>query len=271
MTSGDQTPAARRRPVRDGKPGRGNGPGGNGGVAGLGPLMDLVTPMALRVAVTLRLRRSRATRTGCGPRRPGRPGRRRPGRVGPAAAPPGAATVCSPSRGRARSRSTGPPPCCAGTTRPRCGGGWTWTVRRPDGSGLHRPGAHGADRAAGLAERCSAQPFWAYLDANPAAERLLRRDHGGGRRSAAAADGYDWSALTAGGRHRRRYRALSPSCCGATAAARHADRPAGHRGPRAGSTWPGAAWRTGARSVGQSFFDPLPAGADAYLLNRVHP
>ena len=55
MTSGDQTPAGRQRLARDGRHGRGNGPGGAGGVAGAGTADGLGDPMALRVAVTLRL------------------------------------------------------------------------------------------------------------------------------------------------------------------------------------------------------------------------
>ncbi len=130
----------------------------------LGPLMDLVTPMALRVAATLRLADfmpDDGTGDGAVPRRPGRTRRSGPGGAGPHAAPPGLSTGYSPSRVRDSSRPTSPATLLR-TGQPRCGVAGSGWFRRPDGPGFYRPGPHRAyRRAAGSRSSASRSgPTW---------------------------------------------------------------------------------------------------------------
>ena len=238
MTAGDQTRA---------------GDGGRSGTAGtdagtsqavmaawqaLGPLMDLATPMALRVAATLRLAdfmpddgTGEGAVLGDLAERPG------PTRTPwPACCATWWRTGCSPSRVRGSSRPTRPPRCCA----PAAGALWldldgfggqmdlaftglAHTVRTGE------PGLGAGLRPAVLGLPGRQPAISASFDATMAV------DAG----SAAVADGYDWTTVRhvadiGGGTGTliaevlRRNRELG-----------HAGRPAGHRGP--GPAVPGRA------------------------------
>jgi ubiquinone/menaquinone biosynthesis C-methylase UbiE len=113
------------------------------------------------------------------------------------------------------------------------------------------------------------QPFWAYLDANPAIsasfDAVMAVDAG----NAAVADGYDWSTVQhvadiGGGTGTLIAEVLrrNPHLRGTLADLPETAARARQRLARLGLDGR-------CEVVGQSFFDPLPAGADAYLLSRV--
>ena len=114
------------------------------------------------------------------------------------------------------------------------------------------------------------QPFWPYLDANPAIsasfDSIMAADAG---YRAALADGYDWTGIrhvidVGGGTGRlladvlRRNTQLRGTLV---------DLP--QTVARGREYLAELGLDTRCDVAGQSFFDPLPAGADAYLLNRV--
>ena len=118
-------------------------------------------------------------------------------------------------------------------------------------------------------EQVFGQPFWAYLDANPAISASFDATMAVDAGSAAVADGYDWTTVghvadIGGGtgtliaavlqRHPRLRGTL-------------ADLP--ETAARARQYLAGLNLDGRCEVVGQSFFDPLPAGADVYLLSRV--
>jgi len=269
MTSDDQTRA---------------GDGGRSGTAGtdagtgqavmaawqaLGPLMDLVTPMALRVAATLRL------------------------------------ADFMPDDGAGKGAVLGDLAECAGAdpdalarmlrhlvqhgvfTEPRPGQfavNQTAALLRtghPAALWLDLEGFGGRMDLAftGLAhtvrtgepawEQVFGQPFWAYLDANPAIsasfDAIMAVDDG----NAAVAGGYDWTTVRhvadiGGGTGTLIAEVLwrNPRLRGTLV-----DLP--ETAARARQYLAGLGLDDRCEVVGQSFFDPLPAGADAYLLSRV--
>src|SRR6266540_14491 len=260
MTSDDQTRA---------------GDGGRSGTAGtdagtgqavmaawqaLGPLMDLVTPMALRVAATLRL------------------------------------ADFMPDDGTGEGAVLGDLAECAGAdpdalarmlrhlvqhgvfTEPRPG---QFAVNQTAALLLDLEGFGGRMDLAftGLAhtvrtgepawEQVFGQPFWAYLDANPAIsasfDAIMAVDDG----NAAVAGGYDWTTVRhvadiGGGTGTLIAEVLrrNPRLRGTLV-----DLP--ETAARARQYLAGLGLDDRCEVVGQSFFDPLPAGADAYLLSRV--
>ena len=118
-------------------------------------------------------------------------------------------------------------------------------------------------------EQVFGQPFWDYLDANPAIgasfDATMALDGG----NAAVAAGYDWTAV--------RHVADIGGGTG-TLVAQVLQRNPRLRGtlvelPETANRARQYLARLGldgrCEIAGQSFFDPLPAGADAYLLNRV--
>jgi hypothetical protein len=118
-------------------------------------------------------------------------------------------------------------------------------------------------------EQVFGQPFWAYLDANPAIrasfDAVMAVDAG----NAAVADRYDWTTVRhvadiGGGTGTLIAEILrrNPRLRGTLA-----DLP--ETAARARQHLAGLGLDGRCQVVGQSFFDPLPAGADAYLLNRV--
>jgi hypothetical protein len=269
MTSGDQTPAdGGGRPATA----RTEAAAGQSVMAAwqaLAPLMDLVTPMALRVAATLRLAdfmpddgtgagaalADLAERAGADPEALARMLRHLvqhgvftepfPGQF---AADPTAALL-----------RTGQP-------------GAVWLDL--DGFGgrmdLAFTGlAHTVRTGAPAWEQVFGEPFWAYLDANPAIgasfDATMAVDGGNAR----VADGYDWTAV--------RHVADIGGGTGTLIAEvlRHnpwlrgtlVDLP--ETAARARDYLAGLGLDGRCETVGQSFFEPLPVGADAYLLNRV--
>ena len=89
-------------------------------------------------------------------------------------------TGCSPSRARDSSRPTRPPRCCAPASPVRCGWTWTgsaagWTWPSP---AWPTPCARASQPGAGLRPAVLGLP-----GRQPRDQRLLRRDHGGGRRA----------------------------------------------------------------------------------------
>src|ERR1700678_4561516 len=113
------------------------------------------------------------------------------------------------------------------------------------------------------------QPFWDYLDANPAIsdsfDATMALDAG----NAAVAEGYDWTAVRhvadiGGGTGTLIAQVLqrNPPLRGTLV-----DLP--ETADRARQYLARLALDSRCEIAGQSFFDPLPAGADAYLLNRV--
>ena len=118
-------------------------------------------------------------------------------------------------------------------------------------------------------EQVFGQPFWAWLDANPAISASFDATMAVDAGSAAVADGYDWTAvrhvadigggtgtLIAGVLRR------NPHLRGTLA-----DLP--ETAARARQYLAGLGLDGRCEVVGQSFFDLLPAGADAYLLSRI--
>ncbi len=269
MTSGDQTPAA-----GSGRPGTAGTDAGTGQAVmaawqALGPLMDLMTPMALRVAATLRL----------------------------VDFMPDDGTGEGAVLGDLAERAGADPDALARMLRHLVQHG-VFTEPRPgqfaanQTAALLRTGQPGAvwldldgfggrmDLAfTGLAhtvrtgepawEQVFGQPFWAYLDANPAISASFDATMAVDAGSAAVADGYDWTTvrhvadigggtgtLIAGVLRR------NPRLRGTLA-----DLP--ETAARARQYLAGLGLDGRCEVVGQSFFDPLPAGADAYLLSRI--
>ena len=269
MTSGDQTPAA------------GSGRSGTAGTdAGtsravmaawqaLGPLMDLVTPMALRVAATLRLADfmpddgtgegvvlgDLAERVGADPDALARMLRH--------LVQHGVFTEPCPGQFAANQTAallrTGQP---AAVWLDLDGFGGRMDLAF---TGL----AHTVRTGEPAWEQVFGQPFWAYLDANPAISASFDATMAVDAGRAAVADGYDWTAvrhvadigggtgtLIAGVLRR------NPHLRGTLA-----DLP--ETAARARQYLAGLGLDGRCEVVGQSFFDPLPAGADAYLLSRI--
>src|SRR5580692_10484491 len=235
----------------------------------LAPLMDLVTPMALRVAATLRLADlmpddgagegadldDLAERAGADPDALARMLRHLVQH----------GVFTEPRPGRFAANQT-----AAMLRAGQPGAGWLDL----DGFGgrmdLAFTGlAHSVRTGEPAWERVFGQPFWAYLDANPeigaSFDAIMAVDAG----SAAVADGYDWTTVRhvadiGGGTGTliaevlRRHPQLHGSV---------ADLP--ETAARARQYLAGLGLDGRCEVVGQSFFDPLPPGADAYLLNRV--
>ena len=276
MTSGDQTPVAGGRSGAagtDADADAGTDAGTGQAVMSawqvLGPLMDLVTPMALRVAATLRL----------------------------ADFMPDDGTGEGADLGELAERAGADPDALARLLRHLVQHG-VFTEPRPgrfaanQTAAMLRAGQPGAvwldldgfggrmDLAfTGLAhtvrtgepawEQVFGQPFWAYLDANPTIgasfDAVMAVDAG----SAAVANGYDWTTV----RHVADIGGGTGTLI-AEVLRRHphlhgtlADLP--ETAARARLYLAGLGLDDRCEIVGQSFFDPLPAGADAYLLSRV--
>jgi hypothetical protein len=269
MISGDQTPAANGGRSET----AGTDPGTRQAVMSawqaLGPLMDLVTPMALRVAATLRLAdfmpddgadqgadlADLAERAGADPEALARMLRH--------LVQHGVFTEPQPGQFAANQTAAmlraGQP-------------GAVWLDL--DGFGgrmdLAFTGlAHTVRTGEPAWEQVFGQPFWAYLDANPAIGASFDATMAVDAGSAAVADGYDWTTVRhvadiGGGtglliaevlrRHPRLQGTLAE--LPETAA-------------RAREYLTGLGLEGRCEVVGQSFFDPLPTGADAYLLSRV--
>ena len=265
MTSGDQTPAA------------GAEAGAEAGTSQavqetwqvLGPLMDLMTPMALRVAATLRLADfmpddgagdgaavgDLAERAGADPEALGRVLRHlvthgvftepRPGRF---AANQTAAMLRTGQPGAAWLDLDG-----FGGRMDLAFTGLAHTVRT---------GKPAWEQVFGL-------PFWDYLDANPPISASFDATMAVDGGNIAVADRYDWTAMqhvtdVGGGTGKLIAEILqrNPRLRGTLA-----DLP--ETAARARQYLAGLGLDGRCEVVGQSFFDPLPAGADAYLLNRV--
>jgi len=235
----------------------------------LGPLMDLVTPMALRVAATLRLADfmpddgtgegavigDLAERTGSDPEALARVLRH--------LVQHGVFTEPRPGRFAANQTAamlrTGQP-------------GLMWLDLEGFGgrmdlafTGL----AHTVRTGEPAWKEVFGLPFWDYLDANPAIgasfDATMAVDGG----NIAVASGYDWTTV--------RHVADIGGGTG-TLIAEVLQRNPGLRGTladlpetaaRARQYLAGLGLDGRCEVVGQSFFDPLPPGADAYLLNRV--
>jgi 2,7-dihydroxy-5-methyl-1-naphthoate 7-O-methyltransferase len=267
MTSGDQAPAADGE--RPGTAGTGTGEAVMAAWRALAPLMDLVTPMALRVAATLRLADFMPD-DGTGE---GADIEDLAGRAG--ADPEALARMLRHLVQHGVFTEPGPGRFAVNHTAALLRAG------QPGSEWLDLDGFGGQMDLAftGLAhtvrtgepawEQVFGQPFWAYLDANPAIsasfDAVMAVDAG----NAAVADGYDWSAvrhvadigggtgtLIAGVLRR------NPHLRGTLA-----DLP--ETAARARPYLAGLGLDGRCEVVGQSFFDPLPAGADVYLLSRV--
>jgi hypothetical protein len=118
-------------------------------------------------------------------------------------------------------------------------------------------------------EQVFGQPFWAYLDANPAISASFDATMAVDAGNVAVANGYDWTTVRhvadiGGGTGTLIAEVLrrNPQLRGTLA-----DLPETAARGRAYLAGCGLASRC--EVVGQSFFDPLPPGADVYLLNRV--
>ncbi|WP_436762919.1 methyltransferase [Streptosporangium sp. V21-05] len=231
------------------------------------PLMDLVTPMALRVAVTLRLPDlvdedgsdidDLAARTGSDPDALGRLLRHLVGR----------GVFAEPRPGTFAANGT-----AVLLRRDHPSAVWRWLDL--DGFGGRMDLAF-----TGLADTVRTgrpawpavfgAPFWSYLDANPELSASFDATMAANAGYGELAEGYDWSALTrvadvGGGtgallaglllRHEG-LRGVLVDLPGTASRAREylAGRGLGDR----------------CETVGRSFFDELPGGADAYVLNRV--
>ena len=266
MTSGDQAPA-----------GGGDRPGTDAGTGqavmaawqALGPLMDLVTPMALRVAATLRLADFMPD-DGAGE-----------GAVlgdlaeGAGADPEALARVLrhlvahgvftEPRPGQFATNQTA---ALLRTGQP----GAVWLDL--DGFGGRMDLAftglmHTVRTGEPAWEQVFGQPFWAYLDANPPISASFDATMAVDAGNAAVADGYDWSTVRhvadiGGGTGTLIAEVLrrNPWLRGTLA-----DLP--ETAARARQYLAGLGLDGRCEVVGQSFFDPLPAGADVYLLSRV--
>ncbi len=118
-------------------------------------------------------------------------------------------------------------------------------------------------------EQVFGQPFWAYLDANPAISASFDATMAVDAGSAPVADGYDWTTVRhvadiGGGTGTLIAEVLrrNPQLRGTLA-----DLPETAARARQYLAEVGLDGRC--EVVGQSFFDPLPPGPDVYLLNRV--
>jgi hypothetical protein len=269
MNSGDQTPAA-----DGGRPGTaGTAAGTDQAVTAawkaLGPLMDLVTPMALRVAATLRLADFMLDDvTGEG------------AALGDLAKHAGAdpdalarvlrhlvqhGVFTEPRPGQFAVNQTA---ALLRTGHPAA----LWLDL--DGFGgrmdLAFTGlAHTVSTGEPAWEQVFGQPFWAYLDANPAISASFDATMAVDAGNAAVADGYDWTTV----RHVADIGGGTGTLI-AEVLRRHprlrgtlADLP--ETVARARQYLAGRGLDGRCAVVGQSFFDPLPAGADIYLLSRV--
>jgi 2,7-dihydroxy-5-methyl-1-naphthoate 7-O-methyltransferase len=269
MTPGDQTPArAGDQSTRAGTD-AGTGQALMGAWQALGPLMDLVTPMALRVAATLRL----------------------------ADFMPDEGTGEGAVLGDLAERSGAEPEALARVLRHLVQHG-VFTEQPPgqfaanQTAALLRTGQPGAvwldldgfggrmDLAfTGLMhtvrtgepawEQVFGQPFWAYLDANPPISASFDATMAVDAGNAAVADGYDWTTVRhvadiGGGTGTLIAEVLrrNPRLRGTLA-----DLP--ETAVRARQYLAGLGLDGRCEVVGQSFFDSLPAGADVYLLSRV--
>jgi hypothetical protein len=235
----------------------------------LGPLMDLVTPMALRVAATLRL----------------------------ADLMPDDGTGDGAAIGDLAERAEANPEALARVLRHLVAHG-VFTEPRPgqfaanQTAAMLRTGEPGAvwldldgfggrmDLAfTGLAhtvrtgepawEQVFGLPFWDYLDANPAISASFDATMAVDGGNSAVAERYDWAAVRhvadiGGGTGTLIAEVLqrNPRLRGTLA-----DLP--ETAARAREYLAGLGLDGRCDVVGQSFFDPLPPGADAYLLNRV--
>jgi ubiquinone/menaquinone biosynthesis C-methylase UbiE len=269
MTSGDQTPAADSGQPETAGTDAGTSQAVMATWQALGPLMDLVTPMALRVAATLRLAdfmpddgtgegaiiADLAERAGAHPDALARMLRH--------LVQHGVFTEPRPGQFAANQTAallrTGHP-------------GAVWLDL--DGFGgrmdLAFTGlAHTVRTGEPAWEQVFGQPFWAYLDANPAISASFDATMAVDAGNAAVADGYDWTTVRhvadiGGGTGTLIAQVLrrNPQLRGTLA-----DLP--ETAARARQYLAGLGLDGRCEVVGQSFFDPLPAGADAYLLSRV--
>jgi 2,7-dihydroxy-5-methyl-1-naphthoate 7-O-methyltransferase len=273
MSSGDQGPGA--------ESGRPQGAGADAGTETgtgeavmsawqvLGPLMDLVTPMALRVAATLRLADlmpddgtgggavigDLAERTGCDPDALARMLRH--------LVQHGVFTEPRPGQFAANQTAamlrTGQP-------------GLMWLDL--DGFGgrmdlAFTALAHTVRTGEPAWEQVFGLPFWDYLDANPAISASFDATMAVDGGNSAVAERYDWTTVEhvadiGGGTGTLIAEVLqrNPGLRGTVA-----DLP--ETAARAREYLAGLGLGGRCEVVGQSFFDPLPGGADAYLLNRV--
>jgi 2,7-dihydroxy-5-methyl-1-naphthoate 7-O-methyltransferase len=235
----------------------------------LGPLMDLVTPMALRVAATLRLAdfvpddgtgdgaaiSDLAERAGADPEALARMLRHLVAH----------GVFAEPRPGRFAANQT--------AAMLRAGQpGAVWLDL--DGFGgrmdLAFTGlAHTVRTGEPAWEQVFGLPFWDYLDANPAISASFDATMAVDGGNIAVAERYDWAAV--------RHVADIGGGTG-TLIAEVLQRNPGLRGTladlpetaaRARQYLAGLGLDGRCEVVGQSFFDPLPLGADAYLLNRV--
>jgi hypothetical protein len=269
MTSGNQTPAAGRS-----RPGTAGTDAGTGQAVmaawqALGPLTDLVTPMALRVAATLRLADFMPD-DGTGE------GAVLGDLAGHAGADPAAlarmlrhlvahGVFTEPRLGQFAANQTA---ALLRTGQP----GAAWLDL--DGFGgrmdLAFTGlAHTVHTGEPAWEQVFGQPFWDWLDANPAISASFDAVMAVDAASAPVADGYDWTTVRhvadiGGGTGTliAQVLARNPQLRGTLA-----DLP--ETAARARQYLAGLGLDGRCEVVGQSFFDPLPPGADAYLLNRV--
>jgi hypothetical protein len=269
MTSGDQVQAAGGSRPGTASTGEGTGQAVAAAWQVLAPLMDLVTPMALRVAATLRLADfmpddgtgegtdidSLAEHAGASQEALVRMLRHLVHR--------GVFTEPRPARFAVNHAAA-----LLRTDQP----GAQWL--NLDGFGgqmdlVFTGLAHTVRTGEPAWEQVFGQPFWAYLDANPAIsasfDAVMAVDAG----NAAVAEGYDWSAVrhvadVGGGTGTLIAEVLrsNPHLCGTLA-----DLP--ETAARARHYLAGLGLDGRCHVVGQSFFDPLPAGADVYLLSRV--
>ena len=118
-------------------------------------------------------------------------------------------------------------------------------------------------------EQVFGQPFWAYLDTHPALSASFDATMAVDAGSAPVADGYDWTTVRhvadiGGGTGTLIAEVLrrNPQLRGTLA-----DLP--ETAARARQYLAGLGLDGRCEVVGQSFFDPLPPGPDVYLLNRV--
>jgi 2,7-dihydroxy-5-methyl-1-naphthoate 7-O-methyltransferase len=265
MTSRDQTSATGS--------GRSEAAGTDAGTGAawqvLGPLMDLVTPMALRVAATLRLADFMPDDgTGAG------------AVLGDLAERAGAApeplvrmlrhlvrhgVFTEPRPGRFAANRTA---ALLRTGQP----GAVWLDL--DGFGgrmdLAFTGlAHTVRTGEPAWEQVFGRPFWAYLDDNPAISASFDATMAVDAGNAPVVDGYDWTKVRhvadiGGGTGTLIAEVLRRN---AWLRGTLADLP--ETAARARQYLTGLGLDGRCEVVGQSFFDPLPPGADTYLLNRV--
>ncbi len=235
----------------------------------VGPLMDLVTPMALRVAATLRLA-DHLPDDGTGE---GVAAGDLAERVG---ADPDALTrmLCHLVR---HGVFTEPRPGHFAVNQPAA----LLRSDQPAALWLDLDGfggrmdlvftdlAHTVRTGEPAWERVFGQPFWAYLDANPAFSASFDATMAVDAGAAAVAEGYDWTAV--------RHVADIGGGTGSLIAELLRRKPwlrgtvvdLPETAARARQHLAGLGLDDRCEVVDGSFFDPLPTGADAYLLSRV--